>query len=318
MSDVYWVDTAGMSVENSVSHKIARLLEQSGGLQLLEEDMRVALKINTPEVGYEYGLKPVFYRTAAQVVNRFTKHRTTICDGIKLVDYWRKSGGKTFLATAKGNGYSSDILEGSFVINGGFSGDEGNLYPCGLTDSEIGGVEVGAAVCRSDALFVLSHVTLHPFFGLSGALFNGGFECLVGREKTRLLKGLNPYAFNGSFPSPTEIRAFQRRVLESHLSVRASMEDLVFYVNYLWDVTPQPEYFPYSDAPVASNLGFLAATDPVALDAASFRLLKESREGECRGTGPALFPGPANFDQVLEEAARLGLGSTEPQITRLS
>jgi uncharacterized Fe-S center protein len=318
MSDVYWVDTTGMSVENSVSHKIARLLEQAGGLKLLEEGMRVALKINTPEEGYEYGLRPGFYRTAAQVVNRFTERRTTICDGIKFVDYWRKSGGKTFLTTAKRSGYVSDVLEGSFVINGGFSGDEGNLYPCGLTDSEVGGVEVGTAVCRSDALFVLSHLTLHPLFGLSGALFNGGFECLVGKEKTRLLKGLNPYPFNGAVPSQAELQAFQRRALESHLSVRASMEDRVFYVNYLWDVTPQPEYFPYSDIPVASNLGFLAATDPVALDAASFRLLKESREGECSGASPSPFPGPANFDQVLEEAARLGLGSTEPQITRLS
>ncbi len=318
MSDVYWVDTVGMSVENSVSHKITRLLEQAGGLNLLEEDMKVALKINTPEEGYEYGLNPVFYRTAAQVVNRITKRRPTICDGIKFVDYWRKSGGKTFLVTARGNGYASDVLEGSFVINGGFSGDEGNLYPCGLTDSEIGGVEVGAAVCRSDALFVLAHLTLHPFFGLSGALFNGGFECLVGREKTRLLKGLNPYTFNGAVPPAAELQAFQRRALESHLSVRASMENRVFYVNYLWDVTPQPEYFPYSDAPVAGNLGFLAAADPVALDAASLRLLEESRQGELREAGASAGVGLANFVQVLEEAARLGLGNTEPQIIRLS
>jgi uncharacterized Fe-S center protein len=318
MSEVYWVDTAGMSVENSVSHKITRLLEQAGGLELLEEDMRVALKINVPEEGYEYGLRPVFFRTAAVVVNRVTKRRPTICDGIKLIDYWRKSGGKAFLTTAHNSGYASDILEGSLVINGGFSGDEGNLYPCGLTDSEIGGVEVGAAVCRSDALFVLSHLTLHPFFGLSGALFNGGYECLIGREKTRLLKGLNPYTFNGAVPPAAEIQGFQRRALESHLSVRAAMEDRVFYVNYLWDVTPQPEYFPYSDTPVAGNLGFLAAADPVALDAASLRLLEESGQGECQKAGTPAVAGLDKFIPVLEEAARLGLGSTEPQIIRIS
>jgi uncharacterized Fe-S center protein len=318
MSEVYWVDTAGMSVENSVSHKIARLLEQAGGLTLLEEGMKVVLKINIPEEGYEYGLRPVFYRTAAQVVNRVTKRRTIICDGIKLVDYWRKSGGKTFLTTARSNGYTSDILDGSFVINGGFSGDEGNLYSCGRNDAEVGGVEVGTAVCRCDALFVLSHLTLHPFFVLSGALFNGGYECLVGREKTRLLKGLNPYTFNGSFPSPAEVRGFQRRALESHLSVRAAMEDRVFYMNYLWDVTPQPEYFPYSNAPVAGNLGFLASADPVALDAASLRLLIDSRQEECGEADASAVAGLAQFVPVLEEAARLGLGSTQPQITRLS
>ena len=196
-----------------------------------------------------------------------TRVRPTICDGIKLVDYWRRSSGKrsagkTFLEVARKQGYANDTLGGNFVINGGFSGDEGNLYSCDLPGSTVGGVEVGTAVCRNDALIVLSHVTLHPLFGLSGALLNGGFDCLIGREKTRILNGLNPYQFNGSSPPATELRDFQRRALECLLSVRKSMEDRIFYINYLWDVTPQPEYFPYSQTPVVENLGFLAVLGP--------------------------------------------------------
>ena len=182
MQEVFWVDIQGMSADNSVPQKLIRLLEVSGGLAGLSEGMRVALKINTPEEGYEYGLRPVFVRTVAELVNHATQMRPTICDGIKLVDYWRRtsgkrSAGKTFLIVAHKQGYANDTLGGNFVINGGFSGDEGNLYACDLPDSMIGGVEVGTAVCRSDALFVLSHVTLHPLFGLSGALLNGGFDC---------------------------------------------------------------------------------------------------------------------------------------------
>jgi uncharacterized Fe-S center protein len=323
MREVVWIDIRDMAVENSVPQKLARLLEESGGLAGLCEGMRAALKINTAEDGYEYGLRPAFVRTIADIVNRVTKVRPTICDGIKLVDYWRRAGGKrsagkTFLEVARKQGYANDTLGGHFVINGGFSGDEGNLYACDLPGSVVGGVEVGTAVCRSDALIVLSHVTLHPLFGLSGALLNGGFECIIGRERTRILDGLNPYLFNGSSPGGTELMAFQRRALECLLSVRKSMEERIFYVNYLWDVTPQPEFFPYSKSPVTENLGFLASSDPVAVDAATFTLLQEAWKQRSPQTDISGVTGNLDFSEVLKVAELLGMGSASPHVRELS
>jgi len=219
---------------------------------------------------------------------------------------------------ARKQGYGNDTLGGNFVINGGFSGDEGNLYSADLHDSVVGGVEVGTAVCRSDTLFVLSHVTLHPLFGMSGALLNGGFDCIIGREKTRILKGINPYLFNGSSPPATELLEFQRRALECLLSVRKSLDDRVFYVNYLWDVTPQPEYFPYSQNPVVENLGFLASQDPVALDAASFSLLRGRWEAKANQQDLPGFTGNPDFLRVLQIAELLGIGSASPSVRELT
>jgi uncharacterized Fe-S center protein len=168
-------------------------------------------------------------------------------------------------------------------------------------------------------LIVLSHVTLHPLFGLSGALLNGGFDCLIGREKTRILTGLNPYQFNGSSPPATELRDFQRRALECLLSVRKAMEGRIFYVNYLWDVTPQPEYFPYSQSPVVENLGFLASQDPVALDAATFKLLQENWDNRSHQTDlPGLLSGDIDFLGLLKVAELLGVGSASSNIKELS
>jgi uncharacterized Fe-S center protein len=324
MREVLWVDMRGMSVENSVPQKLIRLLEESGGLAGLSEDMRVALKINIAEEGYEYGLRPPFVRIIAEQVNRVTGVHPTICDGIKLVDYWRRSGGKrsagkTFMEGARKLGYANDTLGGNFAILGGFSGDEGNLYSCDLPGSVVGGVEVGTAVCRNDALLVLSHVTLHPLFGISGALLNGGFECLIGRERTRILQGINPYLFNGSPPPATELRDFQRRALECLLSVRKAMEGRIFYINYLWDVTPQPDYFPYSQAPVVENLGFLASHDPVGLDAATFKLLQENWDKRSHQTDiPELFSGSLDFLELLKVAEHLGVGSASSPMKELS
>jgi hypothetical protein len=310
MSEVVWVDLQNMFHDNTVSHKLHRLMAEAGGTGMLLAGMRVVLKVNTSEVGYEYGLRPGFIRTLSELAQQATDKRPVVCDGQRLVDYWKRAGGNAFMETAKHTGYSNETLGGHFVINGGFSGDEADLFPCG-EDTDLGGVEVGTAICRSDALFVLSHVTCHPLFGLSGALYNGGFDCLSARARTRVLKGMSPYLFNGSRPVDAEIIAFRRRALESHLAVTKAMEGRVFYINFLWDVTPQPEYYPFSAHPLMENAGFLASSDPVALDEATAGIMSEIAPDFRESTS-------VGFEEVIMEAQRLGIGKADHSLRRLS
>lgn len=314
MVDVFWIDSDGMSADNSVSHKIKRLIDVSGATDSLEDQMRVAIKINTSEDGYEYGLRPVFLRTVSEAVQKVAIKTPILSDGVKLIDYRGKTKGNAFKDVARNKGYTDGTLNGNFAINGGYSGDEANSYPVKVEDSMLGGVEVGTAICRTDSLMVLSHVTLHPLIGLSGALFNGGFESLVGKERVRILEGLNQYIFDGDRPARDRLERFQRRALEGHLGVREAMEGRVFYINYLWDVTPQPEYYPYSESPFVQNLGFLASSDPVALDAATYGLLCEFTQGN----DPVLSHTGVDFKWVLGEAVKLGLGTIEYTIKRSS
>jgi uncharacterized Fe-S center protein len=312
MNEVIWVDTEHMYFDNSVKHKLDKLIDASQALRDLSDGMRVALKVNIAEDGYDYGIRPRFFRAISERVLRATETRPVICDGIRLADYWRKVRGTNFLKLAGSNGYSNETVGGHFVINGGFSGDEGDLFPCNVENSELGGVEVGTAVCRSDALWVLAHITLHPLFGLNGALLNGGFDCLVCRAKSRLLKSINPYLFNGQKPPLSDLHTFQRRALESFFGVQAAVEGKMFFINYLWDVTPHPEFYPYSGNPVIENKGFLASRDPVALDKATFDIIEE--EGR-RQISP---PDKINFNAVLQEAERMGIGSLKYTFKHLS
>jgi uncharacterized Fe-S center protein len=314
MAEVFWIDIEGMSTDNSVSHKIKRLFNGSGAAEGIEEHMRVALKINSSEAGYEYGLRPVFINSVSKEIQKIASKTALVCDGLRLIDYNRKSRGQAFKDIANSKGYTDATLGGSFAINGGFSGDEANLYTIKAKGSMLGGVEVGTSICRTDALIVLSHVTLHPLFGMSGALLNGGFESLSAKERIRVLEGLNPYIFNGEVPPKDRLDRFHVRALEGHLGVRESVSGRVFYMNFLWDVTPQPEYYPYSESPVVQNIGFLASSDPVALDAATYGLLCDFSEGE----DPVKSRTGVDFQRVLAEAVNLELGILDYNIKRSS
>jgi uncharacterized Fe-S center protein len=87
MSEVIWVDTTCTSLDNTVRHKLRWLIEASGAAAELSEGMRVALKINTAEEGYDYGLRPEFVRVVADTVAAATKTKPVVCDGLKLIDY---------------------------------------------------------------------------------------------------------------------------------------------------------------------------------------------------------------------------------------
>lgn len=313
MSEVFWVDTSEPGFDNSVEHKLRRLFEKCSATEGLEEGVRVSLKVNTSEEGYEYGLRPVFIRVAADAAREATQRSPILCDGLKMVDYRRRTKGHAFLDVARGKGYTSDSLGGNFVINGGYSGDEGNSYPCRVPDSQLGGVEVGTAVCRTNVLWVLSHVTLHPLFGLSGALLNGGFECLAGRERERVLGGLDLYLFNGARPPAEQLAGFRARALEGAAGVVEAMEGRVLYLNYLWDVTPHPEYFPFSGEPVAPNQGFLASRDPVSLDAATADVLSGSGAG-----AQELATACREFAATLERAEAMSIGTRAYTLQRMS
>jgi hypothetical protein len=158
---------------------------------------------------------------------------------------------------------------------------------------------------------VLSHVTLNPLFGLSGALLNGGYDCLSGRARTRVLEGVNPYLFNGQSIALNVRQLFRKRALECHCAVKAAMEGRVFYVNFLWDVTPQPEYYPFSDQPILANLGFLASHDPVALDRTTFDLIK------AHTPDPGIVSETA-FTEIIADAETMGLGKSGNHPNRLS
>jgi uncharacterized Fe-S center protein len=71
----------------------------------------------------------------------------------------------------------------------------------------------------------------------------------------------------------TEIVPFMERLVEYARGAVAGKEGKVGYINFLVNVTPDCDCAAWSDTPIVPDIGFLASTDPVALDRACLDLV---------------------------------------------
>ncbi|MDR3292032.1 MAG: DUF362 domain-containing protein [Methanobrevibacter sp.] len=74
-----------------------------------------------------------------------------------------------------------------------------------------------------------------------------------------------------------EIPKFIERMGEYALGAVKNKQDKIAYINFLTDITPHCDCFPFSDAPIVPDIGFLASNDAVAIDAASLYLVNQQK-----------------------------------------
>ena len=97
-------------------------------------------------------------------------------------------------------------------------------------------------------------------------------------------------------------------------------------INFITDVSPACDCYPYNDSPIVNDIGILASTDPVAIDQASVDLVNEARglPGSClkknqEPGGDKLRAVYENVDWAyqLDYAEQIGLGSREYKLETL-
>lgn len=73
----------------------------------------------------------------------------------------------------------------------------------------------------------------------------------------------------------TNLADMLERMTEYGYGFAKTHERRIGYINFLVNITPDCDCVPWSDAPVVPDIGFLASTDPVAIDQASFDLVNK-------------------------------------------
>lgn len=73
----------------------------------------------------------------------------------------------------------------------------------------------------------------------------------------------------------TDLADFLERMTEYGYGVHKSHEKRIGYINFLMNITPDCDCASWSDTPIVPDIGFLASTDPVAIDQASYDLVNK-------------------------------------------
>ncbi len=125
-------------------------------------------------------------------------------------------------------------------------------------------------------------------------------------------------------PDPDQIKLFQRKVAESAAAIVKTLGKKIIYINLLTDVVPQPDRFPWADVPFVPDMGFLASTDPVALDAVTVELVRRAPgiPNSAAEDAGVLDPGQDKFKAItgvdpiymLEHAEKMGIGSRQYEV----
>ncbi len=99
----------------------------------------------------------------------------------------------------------------------------------------------------------------------------------------------------------------QKKMAEYAFGLKKSLKDKIIFVNLVTEITPECDCFMANDVPIAPDIGYLASTDPVALDKACYDLV-------CKASNKDPFKEfHKNIDSIyqLQHGYDIGLGNIE-------
>jgi hypothetical protein len=117
-----------------------------------------------------------------------------------------------------------------------------------------------------------------------------------------------------------DLPKFMERMVEYTVGALQGKEKRSLFINFLTQISPACDCYPFSDAPVVADIGIVASRDPVAIDQACMDLVNSQpplqssclKDSELAKTDKvrAVYPHVA-WDHQLAYASDLGLGSRE-------
>jgi uncharacterized Fe-S center protein len=123
-----------------------------------------------------------------------------------------------------------------------------------------------------------------------------------------------------------DLRGMQERMVEYAYGAIHPKRERAVFVNFLLQISPLCDCYPFAGAPLVPDVGILASTDPVAIDQASVDLVNAQPGHPLSEHAAALGPGADKFRAAaprvdwgiqLEHAERIGLGTRRYQLARV-
>jgi uncharacterized protein len=119
---------------------------------------------------------------------------------------------------------------------------------------------------------------------------------------------------------------FQKKMVEHACGAIAGKNGKIALLSFLMQISPYCDCYPHNDAPIVKDIGILASTDPVAIDAASCDLVNNECSvpgsiiknpcGEGEDKFRAVFP-HIDWSIQLDHAQRMGMGEREYTLVKV-
>jgi hypothetical protein len=123
----------------------------------------------------------------------------------------------------------------------------------------------------------------------------------------------------------TNLPRFMEKMVEYTIGALRGKEDRSLFVNFLTQISPACDCYPFSDAPIVGDIGIAASTDPIAIDQACADLVNREPhletsclkgKGHCPDKMKAVYP-HIDWERQLIYGSQLGLGSRQYELVEV-
>lgn len=263
---------------------------------------KVAVKLHSGEEGNQNYLRPEFVKEMVEYVNGTVVECNTAYDGARNTTEKHKK----LLEEHNWNKYFNvDLMdeEGPDIVL---------PIPNGKRLKED---FVGKHMANYDSMLVLSHFKGHPMGGYGGALKQLSIGCASSEGKSWIHsagQSKDQYAIWDNLP---EQDAFLESMADAASAVHNHFKGNIVYINVMKNMSVDCDCCAVAEDPCMKDMGILASTDPIAIDAACIDLVKNSND-----------PGKEHFlervnsrhgTHTIDAAAELGFGTKEYELINI-
>ena len=263
---------------------------------------KVAVKLHSGEEGNQNYLRPEFVKEMVEYVNGTVVECNTAYDGARNTTEKHKK----LLEEHNWNKYFNvDLMdeEGPGIVL---------PIPNGKRLKED---FVGKHMANYDSMLVLSHFKGHPMGGYGGALKQLSIGCASSEGKSWIHsagQSKDQYAIWDNLP---EQDAFLESMADAASAVHNHFKGNIVYINVMKNMSVDCDCCAVAEDPCMKDMGILASTDPIAIDAACIDLVKNSND-----------PGKEHFlervnsrhgTHTIDAAAELGFGTKEYELINI-
>ena len=263
---------------------------------------KVAVKLHSGEEGNQNYLRPEFVKEMVEYVNGTVVECNTAYDGARNTTEKHKK----LLEEHNWNKYFNvDLMD-----------EEGPDMVLPIPNGKrLKEDFVGKHMANYDSMLVLSHFKGHPMGGYGGALKQLSIGCASSEGKSWIHsagQSKDQYAIWDNLP---EQDAFLESMADAASAVHNHFKGNIVYINVMKNMSVDCDCCAVAEDPCMKDIGILASTDPIAIDAACIDLVKNSND-----------PGKEHFlervnsrhgTHTIDAAAELGFGTKEYELINI-